>query len=42
MTEKFDKKITNKFLPRFAKAQEWSDFMTILKKLKENLNQEKY
>ena len=37
MTEKFDKKMTNKFLPRFAKAQEWSDFMTILKKLKENL-----
>ena len=37
MTEKFDKKMTNKFLPRFAKALEWPDFMTILKKLKENL-----
>ena len=38
MTEKFDKKVTNKFLPRFATAKEWSDLMTILKKFKQNLN----
>ena len=37
MTEKFDKKVTNKFLPRFATAKEWPDLMTILKKFKENL-----
>ena len=37
MTEKFDKKVTNKFLPRFATAKEWSDLMTILKKFKQNL-----
>ena len=37
MTEKFDKKLTNKILPRFATAQEWPDLMTILKKFKENL-----
>ena len=37
MTEKFDKKVTNKFLPRFDKAKEWPDLMTILKKFKDNL-----
>ena len=37
MTEKFDKKLTNKILPRFATAKEWPDLMTILKKFKENL-----
>ena len=37
MTEKFDKKLTNKILPRFALAKEWPDLMTILKKFKENL-----
>ena len=37
MTEKFGKKVTNKFLPRFATAKEWPDLMTILKKFKENL-----
>ncbi len=37
MTEKFDKKLTNKILPRFALAKEWPDLMTILKKIKENL-----
>ena len=37
MTEKFDKKLKNKILPRFATAKEWPDLMTILKKFKENL-----
>ena len=37
MTEKFDKKLTNKILPRFAAAKEWPDLMTILKKFKDNL-----
>ena len=37
MTEKFDQKLTNKILPRFATAKEWPDLMTILKKFKENL-----
>ena len=37
MTEKFDKKLTNKILPRFALAKEWPDLMTILKKFKDNL-----
>ena len=37
MTDKFDKKVTNKFLPRFATAKEWPDLMTILKKFKDNL-----
>ena len=29
MTEKFDKKLTTKILPRFATAKEWPDLMTI-------------
>ena len=37
MTEKFDKKLTEKILPRFASAKEWPDLMTILKKFKDNL-----
>ena len=42
MTEKFDKKLTNKILPRFATAKEWPDLMTILKKFKENLIKYKF
>ena len=36
--DKFDKKITNKILPKFTNAKEWPDLMTILKNLKNNLN----
>ena len=42
MTEKFDQKLTNKILPRFATAKEWPDLMTILKKFKENLIKYKF
>jgi hypothetical protein len=35
--EKFDKKITDKILPKFNNAKEWSDLMTIIKNFKENL-----
>lgn len=38
--DKFDKKLTNKILQKFQNAKEWSDLMTILKKLKVNI--EKY
>jgi hypothetical protein len=34
---KFDKKMTDKILPRFSSAKDWSDLMTIQKQLKENL-----
>ena len=37
MVDKFDKKLSEKILPRFELAKEWPDLMTILKKLKENL-----
>lgn len=39
--DKFDKKITNKILPKFQNAKEWSDLQTILKKLKSNLTKYK-
>lgn len=34
---KFDKKLTDKILPKFNNAKEWSDLMTIIKNLRENL-----
>jgi len=37
MSNKFDKKLIEKILPRFNSAKEWSDLMTIMKNLKENL-----
>ena len=39
--DKFDKKLTNKILPKFQNAKEWSDLQTILKKLKSNLTKYK-
>ena len=38
--EKFDKKLTNKILPKFALAKEWLDLTTALKYLQSNI--EKY
>jgi hypothetical protein len=34
---KFDKKLSEKILPKFNNAKDWSDLMTIMKHLKENL-----
>jgi hypothetical protein len=34
---KFDKKLSEKILPKFNSAKDWSDLMTIMKYLKENL-----
>ena len=36
--DKFDKKLTNKILPKFQNAKEWSDLMTVLKKLRVNID----
>lgn len=33
----FDKKVSEKILPRFNNAKEWSDLMTIIKNFKDNL-----
>lgn len=38
---KFDKKLTDKILPKFNNAKDWSDLMAILKNLKENLRKYK-
>jgi hypothetical protein len=38
---KFDKKLTDKILPKFNNAKDWSDLMQILKNLKENLRKYK-
>ena len=35
--QKFDKKLSEKILPRFNNAKDWSDLMTIIKNLKENV-----
>ncbi len=35
--QKFDKKLSDKILPRFNNAKDWSDLMTIIKNLKENV-----
>lgn len=39
--QKFDKKLTDKILPKFNNAKDWSDLMQILKNLKENLRKYK-
>jgi len=38
---RFDKKLTEKILPKFNNAKDWSDLMQILKNLKENLRKYK-
>lgn len=38
---RFDKKLTDKILPKFNNAKDWSDLMQILKNLKENLRKYK-
>ena len=38
---RFDKKLTEKILPKFNNAKDWSDLMAILKNLKENLRKYK-
>ena len=38
---RFDKKLTEKILPKFNNAKDWSDLMAILKNLKENLSKYK-
>jgi ethanolamine utilization protein EutA (predicted chaperonin) len=35
--QKFDKKLSDKILPKFNNAKDWSDLMTIIKNLKENV-----
>ncbi len=35
--QKLDKKLSEKILPRFNSAKDWSDLMTIIKNLKENV-----
>ena len=35
--QKYDKKLSEKILPRFNNAKDWSDLMTIIKNLKENV-----
>lgn len=38
---RFDKKLSEKILPKFNNAKDWSDLMAILKNLKENLSKYK-